>query len=449
MGVVQFFSDKLVNLVAGMGTGRDKAAGSTYAHVVMSDEELINAYRGAWLPRKIVDIPPLDATRRWRAWQADKKQIEKIEAEEIRLGVRAKVKQAMTRARLFGGAAIFIGTGDRDLSQPLNPDRIRAGGVKYLTVMSRRQLSPTELEQDPQSDRFGLPKAYTLTGSSTTVHPSRLVVFIGAENPEPEYATGLEFGWGDSVLQALVNAIKQSDGTMANVASLVFEAKVDVFRIPDLMSSLQGDKGYANLVLERLRLAATGKGISGSLVMDKDEEYESKSASFGSLPDIMDRFLQAVSGAADIPATRLLGQSPSGMSSTGESDLRNYYDRIQAMQELDLAPAISLLDECLIRSALGSRDAKIHYVWNPLWQPTASERSEIAKRTAETIKVLGETNLWAPDALSQAATTLLVEQSVLPGLEAAVEEFGAELDEGEEEGVTETAGKPDTTENDQ
>ena len=53
-----------------------------------------------------VDIPALDATRRWRAWQADKAQIEKIEAEEVRLDLRAKVKQAMTRARLFGGAAM-------------------------------------------------------------------------------------------------------------------------------------------------------------------------------------------------------------------------------------------------------------------------------------------------------------------------------------------------------
>ena len=432
MGVVRYLSDKLVNLVANMGTERDKAAGSHYAPVFLSDQELTNAYRGAWLPRKIVDIPALDATRRWRGWQADKGQIESIEAEEKRLDLRRKVKQAMTRARLFGGAAIFIGTGERDTSLPLSDERISQGGVRYLTVMNRRQLTPTELEQDPQSERFGKPKAYRLAGSEIEIHPSRLMVFIGAEHPDPELAQGDAFGWGDSVLQALFDAIKQSDGTMANVASLVFEAKVDVIKIPDFMQQLQ-DPTFEKQVMERIRLAAMAKGINGTLLLDANEEYDSKQATFGSLPDIIDRFLQQVSGAADIPATRLLGQSPAGLNSTGEADLRNYYDRVQAMQELDVGPAIGLLDECLIRSALGSRPAEIHYIWNTLWQPTAAEQSEIGKRAAETVKILGETKLWHADALSKAATTMLVEQSVLPGLEAAVEEFGEALPDEERE----------------
>lgn len=431
MRVVRYLSDKLVNLVANLGTERDKASGSVYAPVIMSDIELSNAYRGAWLPRKIVDIPPLDATRRWRGWQATKEQIEKIEAEEKRLDLRRKVKQAMTRGRLFGGAALFIGTGERDASQPLTADRIQAGGIKYLTVMNRRQLSPTELEQDPQSPLFGKPKAYRLAGSAIDIHPSRLVIFIGAEHPDPELAMGNEFGWGDSVLQAVFEAIKQSDATMANTASLVFEAKVDVIKIPDFMQQLQ-DPGFEKRVLERIRLAATAKGVNGALLLDKEEEYETKTASFGGLPDIIDRFLQAVSGAADIPATRLLGQAPSGMNATGDSDLRNYYDRIQAIQELEMCPAMQLLDDCLIRSALGSRPAEIHYIWNPLWQPTATERSEINKRTAETVQILANTKLWNEDALSKAATTMLVEQSVLPGLEAALDEFGRELPEEEE-----------------
>jgi len=430
MGVITYLSDKLVNLVSAMGTERDKASSSMYAPAFMSDQELVNAYRGAWLPRKIVDIPALDATRRWRGWQADKDQIEKIEAEEKRLDLRRKIKTAMTRARLFGGAAVLIGTGERDTSLPLSSDRVGSGGVKYLTVLNRRQLSPTEIEQDVMSDLFGKPKAYRLAGSSIDIHPSRLVLFMGAEHPDPELAQGLEYGWGDSVLQALFDAIKQSDGTMANVASLVFESKVDVIKIPDFMQKLQ-DPAFKTQVLERIRLANMAKGINGTLLLDTEEGYESKEATFNGLPDIMDRFLQQVSGAADIPATRLLGQSPSGLNSTGEADLRNYYDRIQAIQELDVGPAMATLDECLIRSALGDRPKEIHYTWQSLWQPTATERATIGKTTADTIKVLADTKLWDSDALSQAATTLLVEQSVVPGLETAVGEFGTALPDEE------------------
>ncbi|WP_341959201.1 phage portal protein [Pseudomonas sp. RC10] len=423
MGFITNLSDKLVNLVSSMGTDRDKASGSVYEQTVLTDQELINAYRGAWLPRKIVDIPALDATRRWRGWQADKDQIEKIEAEEKRLDVRRKIKTAMTRARLLGGAAILIGTGERDTSQPLKADRLGLSGIKYLTVLSRRQLVATEIDQDVLSDLFGKPKGYRLTGSGFDIHPSRLVIFTGAEHPDPSQAMDASAGWGDSVLQALFEAIKQSDGTMANAASLVFEAKVDVIKIPDFMRQLE-DPAFAKQVLQRIRLANTAKGINGAILLDAQEDYDSKQVNFGGLPDIMDRFLQQVSGAADIPATRLLSQSPSGLNSTGESDLRNYYDRIQAMQELDVGPAMSVLDECLIRSALGLRPDEIHYVWHSLWQPTATDRATIGKTTADTLKVLGDTKLWPPEVLSQVGTTMLVEQGVMPGLEAAIDQYG-------------------------
>lgn len=437
MGVVRFLSDKLVNFVANVGTERDKAAGSFYAPVMLTDEQLLNAYRGAWFPRKVVDIPAKDATRRWRAWQASKAQIEKIEAEEKRLQVKARTMEALIKARLWGGAAIFIGTGDIDTSKPLNPDRIKAGGIKYLTVMSRRDLSATEQDRDVMSPNYGKPKAYRLGGSAIEIHPSRLVIFTGADIPDQDLASGNQFGWGDSVLQAVFEAIQQIDSTMANVASLIFEAKVDIIRVPDFMQGMN-DKEYEKKLLDRFRLAATAKGINGCLLLDKEEEYDSKSANFGTLPDIMDRFMQAGCGAADIPATRMLSQSPAGMNSTGEADLRNYYDRIQSSQELDITPAMSVLDECLVRSALGSRPPEIHYIWNSLWQTTAKERADIGKTTAETIKTISETKLFHADALSKAAETLLVENSVMPGLESALEEFGSEVpeDERDEEGGT-------------
>ncbi|HBO2606443.1 TPA: DUF1073 domain-containing protein [Pseudomonas aeruginosa] len=437
MGVRRFLTDKLVNFVANLGTERDKAAGSFYAPVVLTDEQLHNAYRGAWFPRKVVDIPAKDATRRWRAWQASKAQIEKIEAEEKRLQVQARTMEALIKARLWGGAAIFIGTGETDTSKPLVPERVQAGGIRYLTVMSRRDLSATEQDRDVMSPNYGKPKAYRLGGSAIEIHPSRLVIFTGADVPDQDLASGNQFGWGDSVLQAVFEAIQQIDSTMANVASLIFEAKVDVIRIPDFMQGMN-DKEYEKKLLERFRLAATAKGINGCLLLDKEEEYDSKSANFSTLPDIIDRFLQNGCGAADIPATRMLSQSPAGMNSTGEADLRNYYDRIQSSQELDITPAMSVLDECLVRSALGSRPPEIHYVWNSLWQTTAKERADIGKTTAETIKTIGETKLFPADALSKAAETLLVENSVMPGLESALEEFGSEVpeDERDEEGGT-------------
>lgn len=422
MGVVTYMADKLVNLVANLGTERDKASHSFYGVPCLSEQQAVNAYRGAWLPRKIVDIPADDETRKWRAWQASDGQIEKIEAEEKRLNVRGKVRDARKKARLFGGAAIYIGTGDSDPSEPLDPKAIGLTGVQYLTVMTKRELTPTDIDRDPVSPTYNKPISYTMANSRVVVHPSRLIVFIGGALPD-QSTLGTDWAWGDSVLTPIMEAINQADATTANVASLVFEAKVDVISVPDLMENI-ADKQYEKNLLERFRIAATGKAINGTLIIDAAETYNTKSANFSTLPDIMDRMMQNASGGADIPATRLLGQSPAGLSATGDADIRNYYDRIQSGQELEITPAMETFDECLIRSALGSRDPSIHYVWNSLWQTSDTERATNGLAVANTIVALNNTRLFPPEALSKAAATALVENSVLPGLEAALDEFG-------------------------
>lgn len=422
MGKIAYITDKLSNLVANLGTARDKASHSKYAAPVVTDADLINAYRGAWLPRKIVDIPALDACRKWRSWQADKEQITKIEAEEKRLGLQKKTMEALTKARLFGGAAIYIGTGDADPAQPMRDN----AQVRHLTVLTRRQLTAGTLEINPESPRFNEPAYYTIANTAQTVHPSRLVIFKGAQFPDEEMATALEYGWGDSVLTAMFEALLNADSTTANIASLTFEAKVDVIKIPDFMAGLE-DPNYERLVLDRLTLAAMAKGVNGALLLDSLEEYQQKSANFSSLKDILMAYMQIAAGAADIPMTRLLGQSPGGLQSTGDADTRNYYDKISASQELEMTPALELLDNMLIRQALGTRPPDVWYKWSSLWQTTDKEQSEIGKATAEMIKTLSDTKLIPEDALSSAAVTVLTERGVMPGLEQAVEDSSMEI----------------------
>jgi phage-related protein (TIGR01555 family) len=428
--IITLARDSLTNLVSRLGTDRDKAASSFYSMPVLSDAELLNAYRGAWLPRKIVDIPAFDSVRAWRDWQAKGSKIEDIEAEEKRLNVRGKVLEARIKARLWGGAAIHIGTGDQNLAQPLDVERVGKGGIRHLTVLTRRQLSAGEIERDPASEWYGKPKDYKLTAgdkAQVDIHPSRLVIFSGSPQPDVELVGGGELVWGDSVLLSVMEAIKQADGTAANIASLIFEAKIDIIRIPNFMASL-GNEDYKRKIIERYTLANTSKGINGTLMLDKEEEYESKSASFATLPDVLDRFLQIVSGAADIPATRLLGQAPAGMNATGESDLRNYYDRLSAMQSLEMTPAMYRMDEAIIRSALGSRPADIYFDWAPLWGMSEKEKAEVFKMKADAGRALAGSSagqIIPVDALSDALVNTFTEDGSLPGLEAAIEEYGS------------------------
>lgn len=448
--IIALMRDSLTSLVSRMGTERDKAATTFYVAPVLTDEQIAAAYRGSWLPRKIVDIPALDACRKWRNWQAKADQIERIEAEETRLCVRARVLDAVRKARLWGGASLLIGTGDTDPASPLDPERIGTGGVRYLTVLTRRQIGSGETDTDPASEWYGQPAYYTMSGQAggqVRIHPSRLVRFTGAMPPDDDIGMAMLGGWGESVLTAALDAMRHADGTAGNIASLVFEAKIDIIRVPDFMANV-GDAGYRQKILERYSLANAGKGINGTLILDKDEEYETKAAPLSGLTDILMAFLQVVSGAADIPVTRLLGQSPAGLNSTGESDLANYHDRIQAMQELEIGPAMARLDECLIRSALGGRDPAIYYAWAPLKQMSEREKADILKTKAEAARTLAGSGAGQEiiplDALSDALVNALVEDGSLPGLEAAIATHGALVEqEPDDDEVQAAAGQTD------
>lgn len=419
-------NDSLKAFLGGLGDEtRDKRAGLYYGYSFMSDDQLINAYRGSWLPRKIVNIPAQDAVRAWRNWQASVDQIEAIEKEEKRLGLRQKVKEALTKARLFGGAAIVIGDGTDDLTKPFVAEGIGLQGIKYLTVLSRVRLTAGEIETDPTSEYFDQPKTYRV--NERDIHPSRLVRFNGAPHPESFYSWGVSNGWGDSVLTAVFDAVKNFDGTAANIASLVFEANIDVIGIPDFLDQL-ADPRYLQALNTRMGLVAANKGINRSIMKDAAETFERKQISFTGLDSIFDKFIQEVSGAADIPATRLLGMSPSGLSSTGEADLRNYYDHVNAEQTLTIEPAMRLLDEALIRSALGTRPPEIWYEWAALWQLSEKERAEVADKMSNVAERLNRTGLISQPALSKAVVNQMNEDGIYPGLEQMVEDDPVDFD---------------------
>ncbi len=424
-------NDGLASMLGGLGDiDRDKSAGSFYTYPFLPLDQVLNLYRGSWLARKIIDVPTNDAFRKGIDWQADNADITKIEETMSALGLMHKLMAALQRGDLFGGGAVFIGTGETNLDRPLEIERIGKGGVKYLTVMSRWDLSPGPLNLDVTSEFFGEPTYYQVNGNGVQqrIHPSRLVIFKGAELPDQRWTFAAEgIGWGDSILLAKLAAIKGFDSTYGNIVSLVFEANIDVFGVPQLIDQLNQPPTSApvsmeNRMLKRFWLAAASKGINRSIIKDAAETFERKAITFGGLAEILDRMMTTASGAADIPSTRLFGMSPAGMSATGESDMRNYYDNVGSRQKNVITPAAHKLFEAVIRSTFGTRPADLFYLWAPLWQSTAKELAEIGKINADTANVWMTSGLIPPEALSQVVITQQTEAGIYPGLEEAAAE---------------------------
>ncbi|MDH2234649.1 DUF1073 domain-containing protein, partial [Delftia tsuruhatensis] len=252
------------------------------------------------------------ATRKWRQWRAEAEQITKIERLEKKLHLKRRVQDAVTAARLYGGSALYLNTKTAKQELPL---QVGKEEVRSLVVLTRNNLTPDQVVRDIDNPYYGRPEFYTLaTGDNAgqvRIHASRLVIFRGATLPEDANTATANQGWGDSVLQSTMDAIQQMDGTMANMASLVFEAKVDVLKFSGLASLLE-DEGNDATLTRRLSTQAAMKGINGALVIDAEDDYEQKSANFAGLPDVVAKFMDAVAGASRIPVTRLYGRAAVG-----------------------------------------------------------------------------------------------------------------------------------------
>jgi hypothetical protein len=68
-------------------------------------------------------------------------------------------------------------------------------------------------------------------------------------------------------------------------------------------------------------------------LIDADDEMQIEdTGAMTGLADLLVQLGQQLSGALQTPLVRMFGQSPVGMNSTGESDLRTYYDGIKKDQ---------------------------------------------------------------------------------------------------------------------
>jgi phage-related protein (TIGR01555 family) len=424
MGVVSFFRDRLTNVMSGMGTTADKRVASFYNFVPLSGAEAEAGYRTSWLVRKIVDVPPFDMTREWRDWQTDGANIEKLEAEEKRLQLKAKCQRALILARLFGGSAMILGTNDSDPSQPLNLSSVKVGGLTYVHVLNRWQISEGQRRMDPADQWFGQPDFYSLTdgnGNQIKLHPSRVVAFIGQKAPEGGFYAQSSWFWGDPIMQSIGEAVKNADLAQSGFAGLIDKAAVDVVKLKDLMSIVGTDDGEKKITA---RLNAFGQGKSNwrAAILDSEDEWQQVQVSWSGIPEAMNAFLNVVAGAADIPVTRLLGQSPKGLQSTGEGEERDYKDMIRARQNELLAPALDQIDELLVRSALGTKPTDVHYLFAPLTEMDEKEAATIEVQYATALKARSDTGMFQEEVLAKSELNRMIESGRYPGLEAAIEE---------------------------
>jgi uncharacterized protein len=386
-----------MNFATGLGTfGRDKVMqGSFIDSLRITDPELAAMYHGNDLAARIVEKRPTEMFRRGydvvipdpdSDGQTENAELaDKITKYGAKIRVNEIIRDGMIWGRLFGGCIGIIGADDgQDVSLPLNEDNIKS--VRYLNLVDRRFLFAHTYYGDPFNPNFGEVETYQVTNAfgdqqQSMVHESRILRFDGA--PVDILKRRMLAGWTLSVLQRPYDVLRAFDSSFQAAANLLVDASQGVFKIKNLISMISS--GEWPTLQRRMGMVDMMRSSGRAIMVDADEEdFERKQTSFAGIPDTLDRFMQRLASAAEMPVTILFGREPAGLSATGEADFQHWYDTIANEQKNVLEPKLKRIYELICLAADGPcggvmpKDG-IEIYFHPLRQPSDAEQATLEK----------------------------------------------------------------------
>lgn len=411
MGIFSATIDSFQNFAARLGIGtnnQNSASGYGFNYLSRNRVKLEAMYRGSWVVGAVVDCVADDMTREGMAIKGGilPKEIDAINVEIGRLRIWDGINKTIKWSRLYGGAVAVILVDGQRPETPLNMETIGRGQFKGLLVLDRWMIQPSlnDLVTDYGPD-LGEPKFYqVMTGApalqNKNVHYSRILRIDGVDLPHFQKQT--ENQWGMSVIERMLDRLVAFDSTTTGAAQLVYKAHLRTYKVPRLRDMIaNGGPPFEALIrqIEMMRLYQSNEGIT---LLDSTDSFETHQYSFSGLSDMLLQFGQQLSGATGIPLVRLFGQSPAGLNSTGESDLKNYYDGIKQQQEKALRSPLERLLSVVCWSVLGHAPPDgFGLDFNSLWQLSDTEKTDIADKLSAMVVRLDELQLLPRHTLLQ------------------------------------------------
>jgi phage-related protein (TIGR01555 family) len=389
--------DGFINLAHKLGVGADNVlSSSTYGfNPITRNRQLLEwIHRGSWIGGQVIDVVADDMTRAGVDLQAElpPQDETKLMTAMRRMGVWEQINEVIKWSRLYGGAICVALIDGQDPRTPLNLDSIGPGQFKGLLTLDRWMVDPAVEDLVTQfGPHLGLPRFYRVQPNAPAlrgepVHYSRVMFRLeGVRAPYQQRLT--ENLWGISVLERMYDRMLGFDSATTGAAQLVHKAHLRTLKVKGLRDLVAaGGKPLAGFYayVDNMRRF---QGIEGLSVVDGDDEFDAQqTSSFSGLSDALIQFGQQLSGATQIPLVRLFGQSPAGLNSTGESDLRTYYDHINQRQERDLHAGTLTTHRLMARSQQIMLPPDFDLSFTALWQLSAQEKGELANKTGGTVQ---------------------------------------------------------------
>lgn len=401
-------ADAFSNALFHLGLGSQSPLEATeYPLTRLTDNyALLNSlYRDNWVVQNVVGLMVDDMLREWYRLQGiTPEEQTALTQVERRTRLRARINEGLRWGRLYGGAAGLIQIkGQEDLSKPLDLGLVFPGAFQGLYILDRWQGITPNIGLVFEAGEE-LPESYSITdGSGNTVaevHHSRIIRFTGRELPRIERQT--ELYWGESEVEALYRDVVAHDNVSANMAALTFQANVNTMEVKGLQQMVSMAPGEVQRRFwQTMQAIAAVRTNFGMQLVEQGNKITNTQYTFSGLSEVYESMALNLCGASHYPMTKLFGRSPGGLNSTGESDLKNYYDYVDSQREAKLLPALQKLLPVLCMSAWGYVPEDLDISFPPLWTPTAKEVAEIAKGKTETIVTAYQAGLLHVDTAQQ------------------------------------------------
>ena len=388
--------DSFTNFLAKLGANTQNLQSySQYSlspFVTRNRIDLEAAYRSSWLVGQVVDTVAEDMVREGVTINSELPPDDKklIQSTFIDLAIWHEISNTIKWARLYGGAIAVILTEGADYEKPLNINAVGKGRFKGLAVFDRWMLDPSFGDLVTEiGPSMGKPKYYRILPgmpalSGVKVHYSRVIRFDGIELPYYQRLT--ENLWGLSVVERMYDRLVAFDSATQGASQLLHKAHLRTIQVKGFREALALGGATESAVVKQFNYIRLLQTLEGLTVLDGDDKFEVHPYSFSGISDVLMQFGEQISGATGIPLVRLFGQSPAGLNSSGESDLRNYYDHINKLQESQMRAALVKLFDVVGRSVLGKSLPKdFEFEFNSLWQLSDTEKGQIASVDAATI----------------------------------------------------------------
>ena len=379
------YVDGWVNTWTKLGTSLDSQTHTRFVRPArLPDEELSSLYHHDDIARIVCEVYPSEALRRGFGELPPE-----VAADFERLRVREVFGEAAALGRAFGGAAVVVGIE----GQPAKTPWTTPGRVTFLGLHDRRYVHRdiASRNTNPESPNYGKSTLYRVQsatgGTDTIVHRSRMIFFGGAPTAEREREE-LD-GWDYSVLQSIYPWIRSYSNAHLAAGSMLSSATEGILKMRGLISAIAG--GRREDLETRATLMDLGRSVAKTVMIDAEgEEYTKISTSFAGIPDMIDRFASRLSVATGIPQSVLAGHRTVGLGDTGASELRAWYDRVEAYRANEI-------DQRLKRFCELAYGRPLELEWPSLWQPTDNEVADLQVKRAQRDQIYVASEVVLPE----------------------------------------------------